>query len=30
VTSYGKPFTEEEFMPYKKEIYEIVYGVSLS
>ncbi len=30
VTSYGKPFTEEEFMPYKKEIYELVYGVSLS
>lgn len=27
VMSYGKPVTEEEFEPYKKEIYEIAYGV---
>ena len=27
VMSHGKPVTEEEFKPYKKEIYEIVYGV---
>jgi len=27
VMSHGKPVTEEEFLPYKKEIYEIVYGV---
>nr|WP_314462253.1 GNAT family N-acetyltransferase [uncultured Clostridium sp.] len=30
VTSYGTPISEEAFLPYKKEIYEIVYGVSLS
>lgn len=30
VTSYGKPVSEEEFYPYKKEIYQMVYGVKLS
>lgn len=30
VTSYGKLISEEAFLPYKKEIYENVYGVSLS
>ena len=30
VTSYGKPITETEFLPCKKEIYEIVYRVNLS
>ena len=30
VTSYGAPISEEAFLPYKKEIYEIVYGVSIS
>lgn len=29
VLSYGAPLTEEEFLPYKKEIYETVYGVRL-
>ncbi len=27
VMSYGKTMTENEFKPYKKEIYEIVYGI---
>ncbi len=27
IMSYGRPFTNEEFFPYKKEIYEIVYKV---
>lgn len=30
VTSYGKPVSEEEFYPYKKEIYQMVYGVKLT
>ena len=28
VVSYGRSYTEEQFQPYKKEIYKIVYGVS--
>lgn len=27
VMSYGQPISEEEFLPYKKEIYQTVYGV---
>lgn len=27
VMSYGKPYTQEQFQPYKEEIYETVYGV---
>jgi GNAT superfamily N-acetyltransferase len=29
IMSYGKLMTEEEFKPYKKEIYELVYGVEV-
>ncbi|ADL06113.1 GNAT family N-acetyltransferase [Lacrimispora saccharolytica] len=30
IMSYGKPVTEKEFWPYKKEIYELVYGVEIA
>lgn len=30
IMSYGTPFTKEEFLPYKKEIYHFVYGVEAS
>ena len=30
IMSYGAPMTKEEFLPYKKEIYEMVYGVKVT
>lgn len=30
IMSYGAPVSEEEFLPYKKEIYELVYGVEIT